>query len=295
MDSIALASTSVTNVSFNNASHVPANDTTRAKPSAILSSLLPIRARSSSNEQSAGLGTGEEGTDTASIMVTNVVSFDMTRNSMTKSNVTKNHPHGIHSISARTYDEDDEDEDDERIVKGRERNREHARKTRLRKKAQLQELEQKYRRMLAERQALNQQLQDRSIASILLGLSSSEPLASTISTFDVTFPVDAKRSIVSTSPGLTTEQKNQRDVEVIVDGRDDLGSADASQVSTRRKRGFPEVQLPTNTSPLTIMINGIPTEIHSKSHINWKTGMYCDEMGRQSQLTPQQLEDLRYV
>lgn len=285
---------SVTKLSCDNTFQAKANNT-RVKPSVILSSVFPIQARSSSNEQSAGLGTGEEGMDTSSIMVTNVVSFDMTRNgnALKKSSTLNDHTYAKNIISSSNYDEDDEDEDDERIIKGRERNREHARKTRLRKKAQLQELEQKYRTMLAERQALNQQLQDRNIASILLGLSSSAPLENTITPSSMTSSIGAIQSSESTSPDVTIEQSNRLGVMAIVDRKADLASADASQVSTSRKRGFPEVQLPTNISPLTININGIPTAINSKSHINWKTGMYCDEMGRQSQLTPQQLEDLR--
>ena len=282
-----ISASSMTNVPSDNTFQMKGHNT-RTTPEAILASLFPIRPSSSMNEQSAGLGTGEKGTDASTAILSNVVSFDMNRNGSVsnKSNTSKNNDSGSHVISSSQYDEDDEDEDDERIVKGRERNREHARKTRLRKKAQLQELEQKYRTMLVERQALNQKLQDRNIASILLGLSSSVPLASAVASSDMTSSINTNHSSESMSPCTTSEQ---------TDHGTDLNSTDAAQVSTRRKRGFPEVQLPTNISPLTININGIPTAINSKSHINWKTGMYCDEMGRQSQLTPQQLEDLRYV
>jgi nitrogen fixation-related uncharacterized protein len=223
--------------------------------------------------------------------VSNVVSFDTTRsvNSLKASVSSKKHSYVTNTVQSGNYDDEDEDEDDERILKGRERNREHARKTRLRKKAQLQELEQKYRTMLSERQALSQQLQDRNIASILLGLSSSEPLESTNKKTDLGSSISTNVTNESTTPTLEFERKN------IVTSGVDIASSDAAQVPTRRKRGFPEVQLPTNVSPLTINIDGIPTAIHSKSHINWKTGMYCDESGRQSKLTPQQLEDLRYV
>ena len=254
-------------------------------PSAILSSVFPIRVKFSSNDQSAGLGTGEEEAATSTSMsLSNVVSFDVsrTKSALNKENAPKNPTYVNHDSSSGNFDEDDEDEDDERIVKGRERNREHARKTRLRKKAQLQELEQKYRSMLAERQTLNQQLQDRNIASILLGLSSSVPPATTCITSSFVLE-DSTESIA---------KSNHVHVKDIIDHRVDMDSTDI-QLSTRRKRGFPEVQLPTNTTPLTININGIPTAISSKSHINWKTGMYCDEKGRQSQMTPQQLEDLR--
>ena len=32
-----------------------------------------------------------------------------------------------------------------------------------------------------------------------------------------------------------------------------------------------------------------------KTHINWKTGVYCDDKGVQKQLAQQELEELRYV
>jgi hypothetical protein len=274
-------SSSVANLSPEIAFQLKLQDA-RTTQSAILSSVFPIRDKTSSNEQSAGLGTGEEGAATSMIMsLSNVVSFDMSRNkdknALKTANASNIHPYA----SIGTFDEDDEDEDDERIIKGRERNREHARKTRLRKKVQLQELEQKYRSMLAERQTLNQQVHDRNIASILLGLSSSTTPAITTTSS-------------STSACSTTGPSDHVRVEDVLDHKADMTKADI-QLSTRRKRGFPEVQLPTNIAPLTININGTPTAITSKSHINWKTGMYCDEMGRQSQMTPQQLEDLRYV
>ena len=256
--------------------------TDRAAPSAILSSVLPIRTHSASNEQSTGLCTGEKENCISTIMaLSNVVSFELNRKTDT---LAKMSTHSHHTANCFDANDIDEDEDDERIIKGRERNREHARKTRLRKKAQLQELELKYRTMLAERQTLNQQLQDRNVASILLGLSSSAP------------PTITESSSVSTPSSSTVEQSNHARVEDILEHNVELatGSTDVP-VMTCRKRGFPEVQLPTNISPLSININGIPTAITSKSHINWKTGMYCDEMGRQSQMTPQQLEDLRYV
>ena len=198
---------------------------------AMLSSApLPLRS-----EQSAGSGTRE---DRGIVLLTAM----------------------LHESQKRD-DEDDvfAEDDSERIQRGRERNREHARRTRLRKKAQLQELQGKYREMMAERTQLQQQLQERRIASILLGLSTSAPLTNDDAMEEDSLFVSPSTATIPTS---------------------------------RRKRGFPELA-PSNSSSGTIHIHGLA--IPSKSHINWKTGIYSDELGRPKQMTPQQLEDLRYV
>jgi len=59
-----------------------------------------------------------------------------------------------------------------RLERSRERNREHARKTRLRKKARLQSLQSRLIDLQQERSALKQNLEESNIASILLKLSS---------------------------------------------------------------------------------------------------------------------------
>lgn len=64
------------------------------------------------------------------------------------------------------------DEVSRRLERSRERNREHARRTRLRKKEQLQALKSKHKTLQAERAQLQLKLQDRHIASLLLKLSS---------------------------------------------------------------------------------------------------------------------------
>ena len=61
----------------------------------------------------------------------------------------------------------------ERLQRNRERNREHARRTRLRKKAQLQSLQARCSELKEEQEILRQKVEERNIASILLGLGSS--------------------------------------------------------------------------------------------------------------------------
>jgi len=65
----------------------------------------------------------------------------------------------------------EEDEDDRRH-RNRERNKEHARKTRVRKKEQLQALKARVNELEEEGRRLKQSIQECSVASILLGLSS---------------------------------------------------------------------------------------------------------------------------
>lgn len=211
-------------------------------------------------EQSAGSGTREDRG-----------LLPLPSSSLTKSEG----PQDIHSV-AMTMDGDEDlnaEDESERLQRGRERNREHARRTRLRKKAQLQELQGTYRAKLAERTQLQQQLQERRIASILLGLSSSTPALEPLG--------DASASLgkIREAPASALEEEDAL-----------LASAPPMPMS-RRKRGFPEVA-PSSLN-VTIHIQGLA--IPSKSHINWKTGMYADEMGRPKQMTPQQLEALRYV
>jgi hypothetical protein len=177
-----------------------------------------------------------------------------------------------------TMNEEDDmigEDESERLQRGRERNREHARRTRLRKKAQLQELQGTYRAKLAERTQLQQQLQERRIASILLGLSSSTPALAPLG--------DSSESLGEIrEPPPTVSALEEADA---------LFSSAPPMPMSKRKRGFPAVA--PSSSIATIHIHGLA--IPSKSHINWKTGMYADEMGRPKQMTPQQLEALRYV
>jgi hypothetical protein len=274
----------------------------RVPKQAILSSVHPIQTHLSSNEQSNGVQSGVEELALPSLFsLGNVASHEMSHplsNDMTKAygTSTMNEAYDYQSSLSGTYDFGEEDDDDERVRQGRERNREHARKTRLRKKEHLQELEKKYGSMLVEKQTLNQQLQDRSIAAILLGLSTSTHTPSTCMQIGITEESRNSTALLTTPKPSCSVQGQVEDV--VVDGdimRKDVISAATAQSLKGRKRGFPEVQIPDNIATLKININGTPTAITSKSHVNWKTGMYRDERGRQSQMTTTQLEDLRYV
>lgn len=178
-----------------------------------------------------------------------------------------------------TSSEDDEDDDDDcdslhghnnveenserRIARSRERNREHARRTRIRKKAQMEALQSKVRGLQAESKVLKQSLEECSIASILVGLSSGE--------HDETI-----QSLVKEATEI-----EGKDVFKIVAGK--------------RKRFVSDAATSERVSqPLKVNINGQTTFIGgSKTHINWKSGVYSDENGIQKQLTNEQLESLR--
>lgn len=175
----------------------------------------------------------------------------------------------------KTFEESEEDAA-KRLARSRERNREHARRTRLRKKAQLENLQQKVRGLEAEKKVLKQKIEECSIASILINLAEPSPEEEqqkddTVSLLDATIKKqentdsDAKIS-------LLTAGKRKR-----------FASVDKT----------PEENKPTQT--LKLKIDGQTRTIGPKSHINWKSGVYSDENGVQRQLTSEQLESLRYV
>jgi hypothetical protein len=212
--------------------------------------VLPQKEESLGTEQSPGSGTTElVGVGSVSITTTNKTT-------------TCEAP-----VLLSTKVECDAEDASTRLQRSRERNREHARRTRLRKKAQLQALQGKYKGMLAEKQTLEQKLQDRSIASILLGLS-------------------------TTSTSNDDEDASHPPAEDVVSSllREDTHSSEVV-TCTRRKRGSPEISAPV--TPLTVSIDGVPTAISCKSHINWKSGTYSDEQGLHKQMTAEELETLR--
>ena len=164
-------------------------------------------------------------------------------------------------------DSKDGDEEDagRRIARSRERNRKHARRTRLRKKAQLESIQSKVKGLQAESKVLKSSLEECSIASILVGLSSRSHDATIQSLLNI---------------ASATEEKDM-----------------LKFVGGKRKR-FVSVGDSSErvAQPLKINIDGEKTVIGGgRTHINWKTGVYNDENGTQRQLTQEQLESLRYV
>jgi hypothetical protein len=220
--------------------------------------MLPSTPAPLRTEQSAGSGTRED---------RGILPWSSSMRQEDESFQKKN------SILTMGDEEEDLEDESERLQRGRERNREHARRTRLRKKAQLQQLQGTYRSKLAERSQLQQQLQERRIASILLGLSSSTP---------------SLEPWGDSSVALTEIREPPPEAAALKE-EDTLFAPPPPMPMPRRKRGFPEVT--SSSSSATIHVHGL--DIPSKSHINWKTGMYADEMGRPKQMTPLQLEALR--
>ena len=154
---------------------------------------------------------------------------------------------------------------DTRLARSRERNREHARRTRLRKKAQLEALQSKVKGLEAERQVLKQNLEECGIASILLGLSAGGQDAAPSVALDTASTNGASRMVQLISTG-------------------------------KRKRCLSESmaeQHAIQAQSLSIHIDEVTTIGGGKSHINWKTGVYRDEHGNQKQLSVEQLENLR--
>lgn len=159
-----------------------------------------------------------------------------------------------------------EEETNKRLAKSRERNREHARRTRLRKKAHLEGLQSKVKGLEAERQVLKQNLEECGVASILLGLSAGDQ--------DMASSVEIDES------------------------KNDGASQMVALLATGKRKRFLSEAMPDShavqAQPLTLDIDGEATTIGGgKSHINWKTGVYRDEKGNEKQLTNEQLENLR--
>lgn len=163
--------------------------------------------------------------------------------------------------------QDNGDDTEKRLARSRERNREHARRTRLRKKAHLEALQSKVKGLEAERQVLTQNIEECGIASILLGLSAGDN--------------EAAKSMELDSPT-----------------KNDGASHMVALLATGKRKRFLSEAMPDNqavqTQALTLNIDGETTAIGGgRSHINWKTGVYRDESGKQKQLTTEQLENLR--
>jgi len=167
----------------------------------------------------------------------------------------------------------DEEDAEERLARGRERNREHARRTRLRKKAQLQSLQTRMMELQSESVFLKQSLEECSIASILLGLSGGKKSGETPVARNRERSLSACSAIVSAQPISVP-----------------------TSIKGRRKRFISDISgNEEQTTQFKFEIRGKKAVIGggSSTHINWKTGVYCDENGDQNQLTSDELESLR--
>mmetsp|Transcript_12447 Transcript_12447/g.20656 ORF Transcript_12447/g.20656 Transcript_12447/m.20656 type:complete len:377 (+) Transcript_12447:41-1171(+) len=170
---------------------------------------------------------------------------------------------------------DDEEDANKRLARSRERNREHARRTRLRKKAQLDALQTKAKGLEEESIVLKQSIEECSIASILVGISCTSNINA----------AEANKSVTNTLLDVSNFDK---------DGNGKRAAPKIVMSGSKRKRFVSEDVMERAPQPLKLNINGQSTLIGGgKTHINWKSGVYCDENGVQRQLTQQQLETLR--
>lgn len=189
------------------------------------------------------------------------------------------HNNNNHHDTATTSGDDDDDEqhyDDDlgedyekRMARSRERNREHARRTRLRKKAQLETLRTKVKSLEADRKKLQLQIEECSIASILIGLSGDEAN-------------DPLLQDEETKKLLASDECKSHKIALLTKGKRKRFVSDAHDMAA------------LDQPPLEVEIDGETKYIGSgKDHINWKTGVYCDEAGVKSVLSAEQLETLR--
>jgi bZIP transcription factor len=155
--------------------------------------------------------------------------------------------------------------DNEKLSRSRERNREHARKTRLRKKEQMQDLQSKAKQLSSEHQLLKQRVEECNIASILVGLSSNAASEEADKYIDTSFIDDVKANKVA----------------LLTDGR-----------KRYKKMLIGSVMNPiSNVSSFSDGGDDL-SRSGNKASINWKTGSYYDGEGKKN-LNAHQLENLR--
>jgi len=172
---------------------------------------------------------------------------------------------------------DQEEDYDERRHRNRERNKEHARKTRVRKKEQLQALKTRVNELEDEGRRLKQSIQECSVASILLGLSSGGA------------------AVPGGEEGKKEEDLSSTTTSSSSSPRSNLG---ACLSGGKRKRFLSLDGEDPSPPPMELNIKGQITLVggpgnEGKANINWKTGVYVDDTGKRQQLTKSELETLR--
>jgi hypothetical protein len=216
-------------------------------------------------------GAAQPSSTTTSSFVKNVLKASQGQDSSASSLQEDDDEHD-HDVDDDEDDDDSEEGVERRLARSRERNREHARRTRLRKKAQLEALQSKVKGLKAESEVLKQSLEECSLASILVGLSHNAKKG-----------IDpVTKSLINVASSTDTCTKDVDEIVQLVGGK-------------RKRFVTPEMEdKSASNQPLKLKINGKITWIGGvRTHINWKTGVYSDENGSQKQLTQQQLESLR--
>lgn len=156
-----------------------------------------------------------------------------------------------------------EDASGDRLAKNRERNREHARRTRLRKKEQLKKFQNRVKELEEENRKLKLSVEECDVARILLRLADST------SSKDST---GKPKVNTSGAPALC-----------------EFDAAPSAVLSNKRKRFV------SNADEMEQTLENIKKMDKSpkKTQINWKSGVMHDENGEQKQLTPEELDSLR--
>mmetsp|Transcript_8352 Transcript_8352/g.19732 ORF Transcript_8352/g.19732 Transcript_8352/m.19732 type:complete len:330 (+) Transcript_8352:133-1122(+) len=164
------------------------------------------------------------------------------------------------------YAEDDDEggEGDDKAARSRERNREHARRTRMRKKAHLQGLQQRVGELKHEADRLDVALGEVTTANILVDISHKRRKPDQ----DSTSILEIYDQDVDSSPATSDE---------------DSGSISGSSRASKKMRSASASDERLSDE---MQIEGGP-------HVNWKDGYTLDAEGRRQPLSSTELEKLR--
>ena len=180
---------------------------------------------------------------------------------------------------------------DERLQRSRERNREHARRTRQRKKAQLQTLQSRVQELQDEGARLEAALQDCSTANILLGLSNpaiARPVAAAFARERVT-----NSDLAAAMNETEDEPSSPRSA---IGERDDYEhtvhavSRSTSAASDRFADNQDASSSDGADEPCVASAKGA---LGAKPTIHWKNGYTLDGDGRRRDLSPGELDQMR--
>ena len=162
---------------------------------------------------------------------------------------------------------------EDRLRRSRERNREHARRTRQRKKAQLQTLQSRVAELQEEGRRLEEAFKDCSTANILLGLN-NPAMARTVS-------------------DLFKSREDASLREAMGDNASDgEGSPRVRPVSpSSSKSSLDDPDLERSASALTQI--SADDEPVAKPTIHWKSGYALDSRGARKDLSPAELDKMR--
>ena len=190
----------------------------------------------------------------------------------------------------------DEMTQDERLQRSRERNREHARRTRQRKKAQLQTLQGRVQELQDEGARLEQALQDCSTANILLGLSNPEvarPVAASLARCRRgDSDLAAAMSMKEDEPGSPRSAMDPEDLEE-KNSALHVVSRSTSAASEAFGEGASSSDGEHDGGGARHALASSKGGAAAKPTIHWKNGYTLDHDGQRRDLTPDELDDMR--